>query len=411
MKKLLTILLSVFMALTLVACGGGNDEPTGKVSVEVWHTYTEGQKAYLEEAAANFNAEHDDIEVIIKEQAYQGFVDTVYNAVMNNNGPDMIIHYASEAAKYVPDNKVADLSKYVPSDYASTLAPSVYKEATSFEDGKLHLLPFFVSGPVMFIHKGLYEELNLEIPTTWEELAENSAKIKAAYPEKYGFAVDSKTDVMHALISQTDNELIDLKTKTVTFNTPEVAERLEWFGKNVADGLFVLDPSGDYFSNDFNAGLIGSYIGSVAGIPYLEQGTYEVAPIPQGSKVEWTSAWNRGAIVFSYDDEAREAAAAQFAMYLASPEVNAKFCAVANYATPYPATAATETYKAHIADNPALESLRPEIGGAIAPITGAATVRKVLETMAASSVGKDAAGIKEILTNGEAEANAALAGE
>ena len=410
MKKLLTVLLSVLMVLSLVACGGNDKkDPSEKVTVEVWHTYTEGQKAYLEQAAADFNAEHANIEVLIKEQAYSGFTDTVYNAVMNNNGPDMIIHYASEAAKYIPDNKVADLGKYVPANYAETLSASVYKEATSFEDGKLHLLPFFVSGPVMYIHKGLYEELGLEIPTTWAELEANSKAVKAKYPEKFGFGVDSLTDVVHALIAQTGNELIDLKSNKVTFNTPEVIAQLEWLGKNINEGLFTLNPSGDYFSNDFNSGLVATYIGSVAGIPYISEGIFDVAPIPQGGKVEWTSAWNRGAIVFSYDDEAREAAAAEFAMYLASPEVNAGFCAVANYATPYTATKDTETYKAHIANNPALESLRTEIGGAIAPVTGSAQVRRVLENLATNSPKVD--GIAQMVADGEAEANAALAGE
>lgn len=414
MKKLLTLLLAFFLVLGLVACTHEDKPKPGPekdVTIELWHTYTEGQKEFLDKAVKDFNDTHEHITVVAKEQANQGFTDTVYNAVINNNGPDLIIHYASEAAKYIDDNKVADLGKYVPEGFATTIPETIYQEMTGFDDGKLHVLPLFVSGPVLYINTAIYKELGLTVPHTWKELADNSRIIKEHYPKKYGFGVDSKTDIVHALIAQTGNELIDVKNRKVTFNTPEVADQLKEFGKAVYEGAYALHATGDYFSSDFNSGLVASMISSIAGMPYVEIKDYEIAPIPQGGKVEWTPAWDRGVIVFSYGDEAREKAAAEFALYLASPEVNAGFCAAANYASPYKATVETETYKKHIADNPALEALRPEIGGAIAPISGSAQIRKILENLSiAVSTGADV-DVNKLLADAEVEGNAALAGE
>lgn len=411
MKKVITILMTLMMVFSLVGCTSSNGGETadGKTRVVIWHTYTEDQQAYLDKAIADFNAEHDDIEVVAETQALENFESKVMQAVASGTGPNLIIHYASEAANYVTDGLVADLGKYVGEDFESTVDEGAYLEATSFTDGKLHILPLVTSGPVFFYNKTIYDELGLEAPATWDDLMANCEAIKAAYPEKYGFAFDSLTDGGQTLIMQTGNELIDVESKTVTFNTEEVAERVQWFADAVTNEYFMLNPTDQYFSNDFNTENLVSYIGSVAGEPYLslpEGSEYAVAPVPQGGSVEWTPAWNRGIIVFSADEKT-EAATAEFALYFASPEVNAGFCEAANYASPYAATRETETYKNFVADNTALECLRSEIGGSFAAIPGVSVVRTQIEELLTAV----ATGVKDVttgLSDAEAVCNEAL---
>ncbi len=406
MKKIVTLIMVLAMALTMTACSSSSD--SGKTQVVLWHTYTDDQADFIDEVVAEFNANHDDIEVVVETQALEDFESKVMQAVATGTGPNLIIHYASEAANYVADGLVADLSQYVSDDFASTVDAGAYEEATSFSDGKLHILPLFTSGPVFFYNATIYEELGLEVPTTWEELIANCEAIKEAYPDKYGFAFDSLTDGGQTLIMQTGNELIDVDSLSVTFNTTEVAEQIQMFADAIADGLFMLSPTDQYFSNDFNTENLVSYIGSVAGEPYIslpEGSTYAIAPIPQGGEVEWTPAWNRGVIVFSADEEV-EAAAAEFALYLASPEVNAEFCAVANYASPYSATRETETYQEFVAENVALESLRTEISGSFAAIAGVSVVRDEIERLLTSvATGTD---VQEALDAAEEACNEAL---
>ena len=410
MKKIITLLLALVLTISLTACSnsGGTTTEDGKTRVVLWHTYTEDQQAFIDQAVADFNATHDDIEVVVETQALENFESKVMQAVSTGTGPNLIIHYASEAANYVNDGLVADLGKYVSEDYQSTVDEGAYLEATSFTDGALHILPLFTSGPVFFYNKTIYDELGLSAPATWDELMANCEAIKEAYPEKYGFAFDSLTDGGQTLIMQTGNELIDVDTLSVTFNTPEVAERVQWFADAVANEYFMLSPTDQYFSNDFNTENLVSYIGSVAGVPYIslpEGSEYAVAPVPQGGTVEWTPAWNRGIIVFSAD-EAVEAATAEFALYLASPEVNAEFCRVANYASPYQATRDTEVYKSFVADNQALESLRSDIGGSFAAIPGVSEVRTQIEQLlTAAATGTD---VQTALDSAEEACNQAL---
>lgn len=412
MKKIITILLSLALVLSLAACskktGSENKEGT-KVQVKLWHTYTDAQQAYLEKATKDFNASQDKVEVVLESQPRKDFESKVMQAVRAGNGPDLIIHYASEAANYVQDNLVVDFSKYVGDDFASKVSAGALKEATSFDDGGMHILPLFTSGPILFYNTALYEELGLKAPTTWEELADNSRKIKEKYPDKYGFAADSLTDLGQTFFSQNGSEVVLAKEKAVGFDTPENHASVEWFAKGVKDGWAMLQPSEQYFSNDFNAGVLASYIGSVAGAPYLTKGIWTAAPLPQGGKAEWTPAWNRGIIAFKNGD-AKEQAAVEFAKYLASPEVNAGFCVAANYASPYAATRELQAYKDLIATNTPLAALRPETAGSFPAISGVSSVRTVIEKIF-TEVSTEQKSIEQAFTDAVTEANNNLQGK
>ena len=107
MRKFVALMAAAVMLFALCASA------SAATQVTIWHTYTNDQQAALEKFAADFNASQSDYEVVVESQAYSGFLDSVYNAVANGVGPNIIINYASTAADYVKDGLVVDLSKYV----------------------------------------------------------------------------------------------------------------------------------------------------------------------------------------------------------------------------------------------------------------------------------------------------------
>lgn len=376
MKKLLSILLALFMVFSLAACSNGNsgnnggETPAGKTTVTIWHSYTEAQKEYLEKAIADFNASQDQYEVVAESQPKDGLQDKVYQAVMAGNGPDMYFDYASTAARYVEDDKVVDLEQYLSADVVAQLPAAVRTEATSFVDGKLHHLPMVSSGPVAFYNADIYNELGLTAPQTWDELIDNCRKVLEAHPELEGaFALDSTTDVANTLIFQTGNKMYDPATKEIFFNTPEVAAQFQKIADAYAEGLFI-DVSGlndGYCSSAYNAGQIAGFIGSVAGLPYVtDKGGAPImfGIVPQGGTTEWAPAWNRGMMIFNYGDENRIKAAAAFTEYFAQPEVNAGWCVACNYPALFPWTMETETYKGFVANNEIFNYLNAGVAGA-----------------------------------------------
>ena len=383
MKKVLGFCLAMTMALGLVACGGNAGSSSGKVEGEIviWHTYTDAQHEYLAKAVADFNAANPGMTVKEEVQPKDGFNDKVYQAVMAGSGPDIIIDYASTAARYVADNKVIDMEKYLSADTVALMPEGTKAEATSFSDGKMHILPIVSSGPIFIYNQEIYDELNLKAPDTWADLVANCEAVKAAYPDKFGFAFDSETDGAQTLIMQTGNQMFD--AENIYFNTPEVAAQMQYYQDNITNGNFTNAKEGQYFSEDFNAGRVVAYIGSAAGVPYLEI-PFGMGKVPQGGAIEWTPAWNRGIIIFNYDDENKAKIAAAFTDYFASAEVNAGWCAACNYPATFPATMETQTYKDFVANNESFTYLHPEYAGAFPALTTQQYVRNALQELMSS---------------------------
>ena len=409
MKKLFALAVAAVMLFAL--CAGAS----AATKVSIWHTFTDAQQAALEKFAADFNASQSDYEVVVESQAYSGFLDSVYNAVANGVGPSIIINYASTAADYVKDGLVIDLSQYVfdpeigMADIYNSLPDSIKAETTGFVDGGMYALPAVTTGPIFFINQTIYDELGLKAPTTWEELAANS---KAIYEAKGipGFAADSLTDMMQAFMMQSGAGYIDVENKCVLFDTEEAKSWLAWFGENVQAGYFALNPTGDYWSNDFNAQLVAAYLGSCAGVPYIvpDGFEYDVAPMPREINAAWYPSWNRGPIVFNKDEDTNKGAYL-FVKYFLSPEVNAEWAKAMNALSPYGTTQASEAYAAFAAElAPSLVAVQDnlDIAGALPTVTGSYAVRNALKDAAIAVAGGMSA--EDAMAVCVADSNAAL---
>ena len=393
MKKLVALMVAAVMLIALCATA------SAATPITIWHSYTDDQHAALQAFADEFNASQDEYAVEIISYPNSGFTDTVYQAVANGVGPNIIIHYASTAAEYVKDGLVVDYTPYVfdeeigMADIYDSLSDSLKAEATGFEDGGMHILPATITGPIIFYNKTVYEELGLEVPTTWEQLGENA---KAIYEAKgiAGFGVDSKTDMLQPIFLETGAEYIDVEAKECRLKTDANVAWLDWYGQNVQAGYFANDPqTSGYFSSDFNAGLVATYIGSCAGEPYIviptdENGNpefeYGMAPMPNTIDVSWYPAWDRGPIVFN-KSEKENLGAYLFVKYFLTPEVNARWEIAMNALTPYSTTEENEAYQAFVAELPAsLAAVQANLDsvGFLPTVTGSNAVRDAVEAAA-----------------------------
>ena len=387
MKKLFAIVLALVFVLSAVAFAEGE-----RTTVTIWHTFTKDQEAYLVKAAEDFNALQDKYFVEVLPQAYSGFTDTVKNAVRSGDGPDIIFNYASEAAAYVNDGLVANLDEYIYDpeigieNFDDLLPEYLLDEINAFEDGHVHYLPGATTGPILYYNKTLLEELNLNGPTTWKELEEVCAAIKAAKPDVTPFGIDSLTDIIQTLVLENGSGYIDVAAKKVLFD--DAVDVIKWFGEMAQKGYFTIKPSGDYFSNDFNSGVVAMYYGSCAGVPYIDPIGFEygVAPAPSvgGEKAAYT-IWNRGPIVFSANGDDHAEGAYLFVKYMmTTPEVAEGWAEAVLALTPWLNAQKVEGYDAYLASQPALAAVQGNfgIGVSFPNITGASETRDALKELA-----------------------------
>ena len=409
MKRIVSMAAAIMMLFALCASA------CAATKMSIWHTFTDEQQAALERFAADFNASQSDYQVIVESQAYSGFLDSVYNAVANGVGPNIIMNYASTAADYVRDGLVVDLSRYVfdaeigMADVYASLPEAIRAETVGFEDGGMYILPTITTGPVFFINQTIYDELGLTAPTTWEQLGENARIIyeKKGIP---GFATDVLTDMMQCLLMQSGSGYIDVENRQVLFDTDAAREWLAWFGDHVQKGYFALNPTGDYWSNDFNAGLVASYLGSCAAEKYIAPDgfAWSVAPMVSAINTAWYPSWNRGAIVFNKDEKSN-LGAYLFVRYFMTPEVNAQWARAMNALSPCGTTQASGIYADFAAAMPAsLVAVQANLAhaGTLPSVPGSSTVRTALQDAAVAVAGGMDAG--DAMAICAATSNAAL---
>lgn len=395
MKKIgLLVTAALF---TLMGC---TKKASGPVTVEIWHTYNGQQKAYLEQVAEKFNASQDKYVVNVLSQAYQGFADSVYNAVANKIGPSIIFNYGSTAVDYAEVGLAVDIKKYIEEDkkkgdttmqdIIDSLPIAMKTEVYGFADGGIYYLPGCTTGPVYFYNKTLFKELGLNPPKTWDEL---EAVSKTIYEKKgiAGFHSDGLVDNIQAYMMQNAIGYIDVKNKKMAVE-PNSREYLDlvkfydWYKKCCNNGYFEFNPVGEYASEDLANGTIASFSGSCVNDQYITMlNGAELGMAPWISTTNGNSfytAWNRGPIFLKRADNV-DRGAYEFTKFFLSPEQNAGW-AIANSAlAPYGTTEKTTTYKNYINNLPATSALpcvqaNMAASGSFPNVKGSAQVRNIL---------------------------------
>ena len=391
--------------------GASTDEET---TITIWHTFTGGQDEVLNTIAQDFEAENPNIHVnVVGGYNQNDFESTVQDAVVNGVGPNLVFNFVSFAKNFDGYDMLISFDDYFTQDYKSMVSQGIYDVATGFEDGKVHMIATYTTSQVLFYNKAIFDEAGVEVPNTWDELKE---ACKTIYEKTgvVGFSADSLQEVINAIILQShDGKYLDESTKKTLFNDEETVKWVEWWAEGVRDGYFQVAPTtGDYNSSDLNNGAIASYIGSCAGLPFLdlsningEVGVNRMPYIDEDHKQVTVS--NRSIIGFKKSD-AEDAAVAKFAEYFITRDY--EWVEELSAYSPYYSIQETDEYKTYVDGNIALKAVGDQINDAVTipTVSGIITLRDELKkvmTGAADPSFDAKTALENAITVGEAAMN------
>lgn len=395
MKNIFKKIAAVSLCASMLAgCSGGSTGSTGttdgsdtnnKTTITIWHTFTGGQDELLNTIAKDFETENLDIHVnVVGGYNEKDFESTVQDAVVNGVGPNLVFHFASFARNFDGYDMLISFDDYFTEDYKSMVSQGIYDEATDFVDGKVHLIATYTTSQVLFYNKTMFEEAGVEAPKTWNDLKEAS---KAIYEKTgvVGFCADALIEVINTIILQShDGKYVDTASKKLLFNDEETVKWIEWWAEGVKEGYFQIAPTtGDYNSSDLNNGAIASYIGSCAGLPFLdlsniggEVGVVRMPYIDENHRQ--TTVSNRSIFGFK-KSEAEDAAVAKFAEYFITRDD--EWAEELSAYSPYFKIQESDAYKASVAENIALKAVGDQINDSVTipAVTGSVTIRDELK--------------------------------
>lgn len=183
--------------------------PTSKITIRLEHAMGQANTDLLRGYAASFTAKYAamgyDFEVDIPEGtgSYDTLKNNIINAITARQLPNMVQGYPDHVAEYLNGNAVLNLDPYIKNtqwglfgdDALEDIIESYRLENTQYDTrGTYYSLPFNKSTEVMIYNKTALDELELDVPETWQDIlamapllkeygdAKAEARVRAANP-------------------------------------------------------------------------------------------------------------------------------------------------------------------------------------------------------------------------------------
>ena len=319
-KRIVSLLLALTLLalplLTATSCDifGGNKNNDGKITITFYHTMGEALRAVLDKYIVEFNKLYPNIVIDHKQVGgYDDVRDQIKTEITVGDQPNIAYCYPDHVALYNLALAVETLDKWIEStetveradgtteqvgltqDQIDNFIDGYYAEGREFGDGKMYTLPMSKSTEVFYYNKTFFEEHNLEVPKTWDDLEALCARILEIDPKCIPLGYDSEANWFITMCEQYnspytsatgDHFLFDNET-----NRGFVEKFRQWYNKGY---VTTQELSGGYTSalftkNPAEEGNCYMCIGSSAGanhqIPKNDDGTFKfevgIASIPQ----------------------------------------------------------------------------------------------------------------------------------
>ncbi len=327
-KKILTVLLAVAMLLSVmsfVACNNGNAGNNGDqggaagmaeyavpevgydgsaVTVVFYHSMGAKLQGVLDTYIEEFNKLYPNITIEHSSMGdYDGVRDQIKTQLTAGAQPNIAYCYPDHVALYNVTKKVIPLNNFIDSTIEVTDAlgnktvlgltaeqkadfiEGYYNEGAAFDSvGTMYTLPMSKSTEALYYNKTFFEENNLSVPTTWEEMEAVCARIKEIDPACIPLGYDSEANWFITMCEQYGSAYTSLdKDDHFQFNNETnrgfVKKFNEWFRKGY---VTTEEIHGSYTSGLFTATegqRCYMVIGSTGGASYQTPPTVDGNPL------------------------------------------------------------------------------------------------------------------------------------
>lgn len=183
MRKFITRAPAVALALTttlaLAACGGASPPGGGTAAsgANAW-ILTGGGWPVIEESFETWNEANPEQAIAVEAFANDAFKEKIRTSVGSGQAPTLILNWTGGTlADYVDNGHVVDITEGT-GDLVSRVLPSVAQNGVI--DGVTYAVPMNDVQPVvLYYNQDLFDQVGIEVPTTYEEMLDAVAAFRA----------------------------------------------------------------------------------------------------------------------------------------------------------------------------------------------------------------------------------------
>lgn len=374
MKRILVFLMVALISFSAFASGAAEsasssvaaDEITAddlraaNITLELWHAQTNENGIALDMVVDLFN-ETNEYGITVNATCQGGYSDChnkIVSALAAGTAPNIGQAYNNNMMTYMPSGKLMDLTDYLQDDFGITteelaqVVPSYLEENRAFPDGKTYATSLGKSTEVMFYNKTFFDEHGLEVPTTYEELAEVAKQI-SQITGRPSVGFDSMDNLGIYGPVNFGARYADVDGNLYLFDEDNIDATMEfyrWWQKGIQEGYFRTAGEDQYCSGPFSNGTIIAYIGSSAGTAYILPDGFECAVTYSPVGVNPAVIQQGGNFCgFSTGDPLVDLATSIFLEYMYDAEASGLYAANTGYAPSSKAGLETQAYKDSIA--------------------------------------------------------------
>ena len=319
MKKLVTLLLALVMAVSL--CGVAfADDITLDVIIAQYGPNTNnwflGDGMDGSNFVKKFEEANPGVKLNLEVISWNDLATVVSTRISNNNAPDIL--NIDTFADYANEGLLLPVADYCPEELFADFFPSFIDQ--SVVDGVCWAVPDLASARALYYNVDIFEEVGIEVPTTWAELEDACQAIIDFYGgEVYPWGVDMTTDEGQACFAYyawgNDGGFIDAEGNW-TINSDANVEAIQYVLGLVEKGYTNPNPATQtrYDLQDmFGAGKLAMVIAPNSVPSYCAQKgytdiNYAVANIPVNEGKVSASVGVMDRIMAFRDDSADQAA-------------------------------------------------------------------------------------------------------
>ena len=240
MKWSLRMILIMAMVLVAVVTSVGFTQEKVTLTVQSYFESTNDNEKYIEEIGAEFEKNHPNVKVKFTSIPWAQYVPTLLQQTLTKTVPDIIMADNPSVPQLIKAGTYKDLTDKV-KEWGLENWEDFFKghrDVTSSE-GKIYSFQFTTNSCALFYRKSLLDKAGIaNPPETWQELKEDSKKIKEVLGiNAFGFdasATESSTWQFEPFLWSNGGSLLEL-------DQPEAIEALQFLTDMVKEGYVSKD--------------------------------------------------------------------------------------------------------------------------------------------------------------------------
>ncbi len=185
--KVILLSLCIFATIIICSCGGQPiDSATAhtastppppqqeQITLKLWHiwaTDSDSNKKPFQKALEKWNTDNPNIQITTDATESETYKIKIRTAIAVNEAPDIFFAWGAGFAKpFVDAGKVLALDNCLDKNTLNKLDPGILNNFTY--DGKIYGLPTFMIAGIFYCNEELFNQYNVNIPDTYNELLE-----------------------------------------------------------------------------------------------------------------------------------------------------------------------------------------------------------------------------------------------